>query len=255
MTTTPAAVGPTGQDTPAAAGRHDWTARGIEWASGATAVAMFAYGVALSYSVLHRIASAAGLPPCAADLWPLGFEAFMASAALNALAEQRTRAHLPRWQQRVPWYPWALTVLTAGGSILLNWFHPAIPLDPPPGWLVSLVYGLPPLAAVFAWHLFLQRIAHRRQDTQQAEQDSSNPDRLPAVRDADAAQDGDSADPRATVRALLAAETPESRVGAASVQQVTGLSRSRAYAVLRQLRAETASPNGQRPPVGLEDAP
>jgi hypothetical protein len=45
---------------------------------------------------------------------------------------------------------------------LLNWLHPAIPLDPPPGWLVSLVYGLPPLIAVFAWHLFLQRVAHRR---------------------------------------------------------------------------------------------
>jgi hypothetical protein len=62
----------------------------------------------------------------------------------------------------VPWYPLALTGLTAGGSILLNWFHPAIPLDPPPGWLKSLVYGLPPLEAVLAWHLFLLRIAHRR---------------------------------------------------------------------------------------------
>ncbi|HZC99138.1 MAG TPA: hypothetical protein VFA46_02770 [Actinomycetes bacterium] len=44
----------------------------IEWASGATAVAMFAYGVSLSYSVLHRIALAAGLPGWAARLWPLG---------------------------------------------------------------------------------------------------------------------------------------------------------------------------------------
>src|SRR6266540_5578088 len=145
---------------------RDWTDTAIEWASGTTAVAMFAYGVALSYSVLHRIANAAGLPAWAADLWPLGFEAFMASAALNALADQRQRHHRPDWWQRVPWYPWVLTGLTAGGSILLNWFHPAIPLDPPPGWLVSLVYGLPPLAAVFAWHLFLLRIAHRRQPTQ-----------------------------------------------------------------------------------------
>jgi hypothetical protein len=159
----------TGQDP--RAGR-DWTDRAIEIASGTTAVAMFAYGVALSYSVLHRIATAAGLPPWAADLWPLGFEAFMASAALNALAEQRTRAHQATWWRRVPWYPWAPTACTAGGSILLNWFHPAIPLDPPPGWLVSLVYGLPPLAAVFAWHLFLQRLAHRRQDHRQAKQDT-----------------------------------------------------------------------------------
>jgi Protein of unknown function (DUF2637) len=218
---------------------RDWTDRAIEIASGTTAVAMFAYGVALSYSVLHRIATAAGLPGWAADLWPLGFEAFMASAALNALAEQRTRAAQAVWWRRVPWYPWALTAATAGGSILLNWFHPAIPLDPPPGWLVSLVYGLPPLAAVFAWHLFLQRLAHRRhQDHQQAKQDTTAPE-------APGELDPSTADPLGQVRALLARETPASRVTASHVQQVTGLSRSRAYAVLRQLRAQTTSPNGQ----------
>jgi hypothetical protein len=217
---------------------RDWTATGIEWASGTTAVAMFAYGVSLSYSVLHRIAQAAGLPSWAAGLWPLGFEAFMASAALNALAEQRGRGHQGDWWRRVPWYPWTLTALTAGGSILLNWFHPAIPLDPPPGWLVSLVYGLPPLAAVFAWHLFLQRIAHRRQDHQQTKQDSSQPNLSGEL-------DTTPADPLGAVRALLARETPASRVTANHVQQVTGLSRSRAYAVLRQLRADNASPNGQ----------
>jgi hypothetical protein len=119
---TPSIGQDTRQDRPSA---RDWTAVAIEWASGAaTAVAMFAYGVALSYSVLHRIATAAGLPAWAADLWPLGFEAFMASAALNALAEQRNRTTEPVWWRRVPWYPWALTALTAGGSILLNWFHP-----------------------------------------------------------------------------------------------------------------------------------
>jgi hypothetical protein len=142
-------------------GERDWIDTAIEWTSGLAAVAMFAYGVALSYAVLYAIAEAAGLPPWARRLWPGGWELFMASAALNALAEQR---HL-RGQhgfRRVPWYPLALTGLTAGGSILLNWFHPAIPLDPPPGWLVSLVYGLPPLEAVLAWHLFLLRIAHRR---------------------------------------------------------------------------------------------
>jgi hypothetical protein len=143
-------------------GARDWLDAGIEWASGATAVGMFAYGFALSYSVLYAVAVAVGLAPWAARVWPLGFESFMASAALNALAEQRTRRHLPDWWARVPWYPWTLTGLTAGASLLLNWFHPAIPLDPPPGWLRSVVFGLPPLAAVFAWHLFLQRIAHRR---------------------------------------------------------------------------------------------
>ena len=232
-----------GQDT--RAGR-DWTDTAIEWASGSTAVAMFAYGVSLSYSVLHRIATAAGLPPWAADLWPLGFEAFMASAALNALAEQRTRVWQAVWWRRVPWYPWALTAATAGGSILLNWFHPAIPLDPPPGWLVSLVYGLPPLAAVFAWHLFLQRLAHRRQDHQQAKQDTTSPEGTGELATRPA-------DPLGTVRALLARETPASQVTASHVQQLTGLSRSRAYAVLRQLRAETPGPNGQPALSGLED--
>jgi Protein of unknown function (DUF2637) len=243
---------------------RDWTDTAIEWASGATAVGMFAYGVALSYSVLHHIAQAAALPPWAARLWPLGFEAFMASAALNALADQRQRQDRREWWQRVPWYPWALTVLTAGGSILLNWFHPAIPLDPPPGWLVSLVYGLPPLAAVFAWHLFLQRLAHRRgQDSQQPPQDTEDtghdvPSPEPVVgerasadeRDSqDATSDGGRTDPRVAVQAMLAAETPRSRVTATDVQARTGLSRSRAYAVLRQLRAESASSNGQHSPA------
>jgi Protein of unknown function (DUF2637) len=247
MTTTADLIKDQRQDTnPDASSGRDWTDTAIEWASGATAVAMFAYGVALSYSVLHRIATAAGLPPWAADLWPLGFEAFMASAALNALAEQRTRAAQATWWRRVPWYPWALTGATAGGSILLNWFHPAIPLDPPPGWLVSLVYGLPPLAAVFAWHLFLQRLAHRRQDHQQAKQDTSPPGLSgePAT---------SPADPLAVVRALLARETPASRVTASHVQQRTGLSRSRAYAVLRQLRHQTPTANGQPALSGLEE--
>jgi hypothetical protein len=232
--------------------------RAIELASGATAAGMFAYGVALSYSVLHAIAHAAGLPAWAARLWPLGFEAFMASAALNALAEQRHRRHLTTWQQRVPWYPWTLTGLTAGASILLNWLHPAIPLDPPPGWLVSLVYGLPPLAAVFAWHLFLQRLAHRHhQDPAAAEQDGVRVGQDGAVLpkpDQDAGQDPELAEPRQVVRALLAREAPEAPVTGAQVQAVTGLSRSRAYAVLRELRAEAPGRNGDPPIPGPREA-
>jgi len=236
-----------------AAIRHqpDRLDRAIELSSGATAAGMFAYGVALSYSVLHAIARAAGLPPWAARLWPLGFEAFMASAALNALAEQRHRRHLQAWQQRVPWYPWTLTGLTAGASILLNWLHPAIPLDPPPGWLVSLTYGLPPLAAVFAWHLFLQRLAHRHHlDGQPAAQDSAV---LPDI-EQDQAQDPEPDEPRQVVRALLAREAPDQRVTGPQVQAATGLSRSRAYAVLRELRAETPGRNGQAHGLERQDA-
>ncbi len=249
---------PTCPDPQAAHPARDWTDTAIEWASGTTAVAMFAYGVSLSYSVLHRIALAAGLPTWAARLWPLGFEAFMASAALNALAEQRQRHDRPDWWRRVPWYPWLLTALTAGGSILLNWFHPAIPLDPPPGWLVSLVYGLPPLAAVFAWHLFLQRLAHRRHHDPSSQDDGPVPAGQDRPEDEQDTKDTASAhlapapepasDPRARIRALLAAETPEAPVGWQQVAEQTGLSRSRAYALLRQERARTAaSANGQRP--------
>jgi hypothetical protein len=147
---------------PAGPGGRDWIDTAIEWASGLAAVGMFAYGVALSYQVLHAIAAAAGLPAWAAGVWPLGFEAFMAAAALNALAEQRHRRYRSDRWARVAWYPWTLTALTAGGSIALNWGHPAIPLAPPPGWLVSVVYGLPPLIAVLAWHLFLGRVTHHR---------------------------------------------------------------------------------------------
>jgi hypothetical protein len=92
---------------------------------------------------------------------------------------------------------------------------------------------------VFAWHLFLQRIAHRRHhQPQQAKQDTASPE-LPGE------PDTGSSDPLGAVRALLARETPTSRVTARHVQQATGLSRSRAYAVLRQLRAETPASNGQ----------
>jgi hypothetical protein len=232
--------------------QRDRLDRAIELASGATAAGMFAYGVALSYQVLHAIAHAAGLPPWAARLWPLGFEAFMASAALNALAEQRHRRHLIPWQRRVPWYPWTLTALTAGASILLNWLHPAIPLDPPPGWLVSLVYGLPPLAAVFAWHLFLQRLAHRHhQDPAIPGQD----DAVPPDPEQDQPQDDEPVEPREVVRALLVGETPQDPVTGPAVQAATGLSRSRAYAVLRELRAETPSRNGHPPVLGRHDVP
>jgi hypothetical protein len=131
----------------------------IDTASWLGTLAIFAYGAALSYDVLHIIAAACGLSPRLARLWPLGFETSMAVAAVSVLAEQRTRPH------RTPFYPWALTALAAGSSSALNFGHPYIPLDPPPRWLVAAVYGVPPVCAPFAWHLFLLRVAHRRQPT------------------------------------------------------------------------------------------
>jgi hypothetical protein len=227
---------------------------------------MFAYGAALSFDVLHSIAQAAGLSPVLAWLWPLGFETFMAVAAVAVLAEQRTRPH------KTPWYPWVLTALAAGSSIALNFGHPYIPLDPPPRLLVACVYGVPPITAPFAWHLFLLRLAHRRQDDRQdpadssqhpqdASQDTSVPtgrqDQPATVAEATAAvltpngQDGEPS--RVLVRILLASETQDRPMSWQDVANRTGLSRSRAYALVREERARLAAGNGHQPTLDPTD--
>jgi hypothetical protein len=234
--------------------------RTIHHASWLGAFAMFAYGAALSFDVLHTIAHAAGLSPVLAWLWPLGFETFMAVAAVAVLAEQRSRPH------KTPWYPWVLTALAAGSSIALNFGHPYIPLDPPPRLLVALVYGVPPICAPFAWHLFLLRLAHRRrQDDRQHPQDSGQDTSVPAgqedqpaaVAEAPAGlpvsnhQDGEPS--RVLVRVLLAGETQDRPVSWQDVANRTGLSRSRAYALLREERARLAAGNGHQPTLDPTD--
>jgi hypothetical protein len=247
-----------------AAQDRDTIDRAIHHASWLGAFAMFAYGAALSFDVLHSIAQASGLSPVLAWLWPLGFETFMAVAAVAVLAEQRSRPH------KTPWYPWVLTALAAGSSIALNFGHPYIPLDPPPRLLVACVYGVPPVTAPFAWHLFLLRLAHRRhqddsqdqQDSGQHAQDSQDTGRAPGVladrRDepaavtaaagASSANGGQDSEPsRALVRVLLAGETQDRPVSWQDVADQTGLSRSRAYALLREERARLAAGNGHQP--------
>jgi hypothetical protein len=240
-----------------AAQDRDRIDRAIHHASWLGAFAMFGYGAALSFDVLHTIASAAGLSPVLAWLWPLGFETFMAVAAVAVLAEQRTRPH------KTPWYPWVLTALAAGSSIALNFGHPYIPLDPPPRLLVACVYGVPPVTAPFAWHLFLLRLAHRRQDDGQHTQDSGQDSTVLAhlrddpaaaaaaagARSANGGQDGEPS--RALVRILLAGETPDRPVSWQDVAEQTGLSRSRAYALLREERARLAAGNGHQPTLDL----
>jgi hypothetical protein len=233
-----------------AASDRDRIDRAIHHASWLGAFAMFGYGAALSFDVLHTIASAAGLSPVLAGLWPLGFETFMAVAAVAVLAEQRTRPH------KTPWYPWVLTALAAGSSIALNFGHPYIPLDPPPRLLVACVYGVPPITAPFAWHLFLLRLAHRRhQDDSQHTQDTTIPagqqdDAAVVVEAAGAisARNGQDGEPsRVLVRVLLAGETQDRPVSWQDVAEQTGLSRSRAYALLREERARLAAGNGHQP--------
>ena len=248
-----------------AAQDRDRIDRAIHHASWLGAFAMFAYGAALSFDVLHTIASAAGLSPVLAWLWPLGFETFMAVAAVAVLAEQRSRPH------KTPWYPWVLTALAAGSSIALNFGHPYIPLDPPPRLLVACVYGVPPVTAPFAWHLFLLRLAHRRhqddrqhtQDTQDTGQDSTgsaNRQDQPAAAveaaGASSASNGQDSEPsRALVRVLLAGETQDRPVSWQDVADQTGLSRSRAYALLREERARRAAGNGHQPTLDLARKP
>ena len=252
-----------------AAQDRDRIDRAIHHASWLGAFAMFAYGAALSFDVLHTIASAAGLSPVLAWLWPLGFETFMAVAAVAVLAEQRSRPH------KTPWYPWVLTALAAGSSIALNFGHPYIPLDPPPRLLVACVYGVPPVTAPFAWHLFLLRLAHRRhqddsqdqQDARQHEQDGGQdtdgpadrqdePVAVTAVAGASSANGGQDSEPsRALVRALLAGETQDRPVSWQDAADRTGLSRSRAYALLREERARLAAGNGHQPTLDLARTP
>jgi hypothetical protein len=93
-----------------AAQDRDRIDRAIEHASWLGAFAMFDYGAALSFDVLHAIAHAVGLSPLPAWLWPLGFETFMAVAAMAVLAEQRTRPG------RTPWYPWVLAAAAPSGA-------------------------------------------------------------------------------------------------------------------------------------------
>jgi hypothetical protein len=223
----------------------------IHHASWLGAFAMFAYGTALSFDVLHSIAQATGLSPVLAWLWPLGFETFMAVAAVAVLAEQRSRPHM------TPWYPWVLTALAAGSSIALNFGHPYIPLDPPPRLLVACVYGVPPITAPFAWHLFLLRLAHRRRDTGQDQDHSGQHAQLAAAvdaTDASSARNGQDGEPsRALVRVLLASERKDRPVSWQDVADHTGLSRSCAYALLREERARLAAGNGHQPTLEPTD--
>jgi hypothetical protein len=274
---------PAAQHTPRPVQDRDRVDLVIDAASWLGTLAIFAYGAALSYDVLHTIAQACGLSPRLAWLWPLGFETFMAVAAVSVLAEQRTRP------DRTPWYPWVLTALAAGSSILLNFGHPYIPLDPPPRWLIAAVYGVPPVCAPFAWHLFLLRVAHhhRRQHTphhpQHAGQDATvlastwpsaeqsvvgppepappmgQDETVPTLAGPRAGQDTRAPAPvlastpqgsepaRAVVRVLLARAPQHAPVSWQEVTARTGVSRSRAYALLREERARLAHANGHPP--------
>jgi hypothetical protein len=245
-----------------AAQDRDRIDRTIHHASWLGAFAMFAYGAALSFDVLHAIARAAGLSPVLAWLWPLGFETFMAVAAVAILAEQRSHPG------RTPWYPWVLTGVAAGSSIALNFGHPYILLDPPPRLLVALVYGVPPITAPFAWHLFLLRLAHRRQDTGQHPQPTGQDAGVPTGRQDQptAAAEGaaavatgngqDAESSRVLVRVLLAGQRQDRPVSWQDVADQTGLSRSRAYALLREERARlTAAGNGHQPTLDLTRPP
>jgi hypothetical protein len=235
----------------------------VRIASAAGAIAMYCYGAVLSYAVLFSIALAGGLHDWLAAIWPLGWEAFMAIAAANAWADRRA--------SRPSGYALTLTAATVAGSFALNISHPFIPLDPPPWWLVALVYGLPPVTAALAWHLFLMRIGSRaagdpspaatepatgKDETATGARPAQN---APPRHDAAAREHGGSRpvlprrnggrqdeESRAAVRALLASETQDKPVSWQDVQAATGRSRSRSYALLREERDRLPSTHDAR---------
>jgi hypothetical protein len=119
----------------------------------------------------------------------------------------------------------------------------------------------------FAWHLFLLRLAHRRhQDSGQDPQDvghhtqdlgqdpgvpadvEDEPEVAAEAASANPAASGQDGEPsRALVRVLLTNQTQDRPVSWQDVAEQTGLSRSRAYALLRQERARLAAGNGHQP--------
>jgi hypothetical protein len=215
-----------------AAHDRDRIDRAIHHASWLGAFAMFAYGAALSFDVLHSIAQAAGLSPVLAWLWPLGFETFMAVAALALLAEQRSRPH------RTPWYPWVLTALAAGSSIALNFGHPYIP------WTHRHGCWSP---ASTASHPSVRRLRGTCSC-------SGSPTARTPARTRTPARNGQDGEPsRALVRVLLAGESRDRPVSWQDVAGHTGLSRSRAYALLREERARLAAGNGHQPTLDPTD--
>jgi hypothetical protein len=126
------------------------------------------------------------------------------------------------------------------------------------------VYGVPPITAPFAWHLFLLRLAHRRhQDDGQHPQDTGQdsgvlvgqPDQsvaASAVAHTSQASNGQGGEPsRTLVQVLLAGESQDRPVSWQDVADQTGLSRSRAYALLREERARLAAGNGHQPTLDL----
>jgi hypothetical protein len=126
------------------------------------------------------------------------------------------------------------------------------------------------VCAPFAWHLFLLRLAHRRHGIRDAGQDTREPGRdAPAPASLDPAEapaptaavpvltpSGQDAEPsRAAVRVLLAGEISDAPVSWQDVATRTGLSRSRAYTLLREERARQAAGNGHAPPSMLRPHP
>jgi hypothetical protein len=123
------------------------------------------------------------------------------------------------------------------------------------------------VCAPFAWHLFLLRVAHRRR--QHAGQDPNAVDHtetphrqhatvLPLVTPAPppahrgttpvpASTSQDGASSRVVVRVLLAHQPQDTPVSWQDVRARTGLSRSRAYTLLREERARLAASNRHPP--------
>jgi hypothetical protein len=114
-------------------------------------------------------------------------------------------------------------------TIAINLGHPYIPLEPPPRLLVACVYGVP------------QSVPHSP--------GTCSCSASPTAGTASSGQDGEAS--RALVRVLVDGETHDRPVSWQDVADQTGLSRSRAHALLREERTRLATGNGHQ--LSLDD--
>jgi hypothetical protein len=224
-----------------------WTYR----TSAAGVLVLAAAAFTLSYDALHQLALDSRVRPALAWLWPVVIDGTIVVALLTVLAAKRaaTRAG----------YPWALAGLFSLASVAFNIAHAP---DRP---VAQLVFAMAPVALVLTTHLLMQQVAWRRPTpdhpgapvaAQQAGPVPPHPHTLceqPAPEPASPDR-GAQVPARARVRAaydaqVAAGQTPTG----AGLARAAGVSERYGQRLLAEFAtdpANTASPNGDRPPDG-----
>jgi hypothetical protein len=223
-----------------------WTYR----VSAAGVLVLAAAAFTLSYDALHQLALDSRVRPGLAWLWPVVIDGTIVVALLTVLAAKRAATSAG--------YPWALAALFSAASVAFNIAHAP---DRP---VARLVFAMAPIALVLTTHLLMQQIGWRRPtpDHQAAgpEQQAGPepaPPHTPAARPEHeppppdrGAQTGARARVRAAYEAQVAAGQTPTGVGLARAAGVSARYGQRLLAQFATDPANTASPNGDRPPDG-----